>query len=82
MRMFEGRALKANEFVNDLLWTDSWDGYTASRSFGGWGTSTPYEEAPQVNKDERSGTAQMAPAASAGQEGASPPPPELPSHAS
>lgn len=37
--MFEGRALKANEFVNELLWTDNWDGYAASRSLGGWGST-------------------------------------------
>lgn len=38
--MFEGRALKPNEFVNESLWTGDWDEYGSRPSMGGWGTTT------------------------------------------
>lgn len=54
VRMYEGRALKANEFVNELLWTEDWDGYAASRSLGGWGTTE--HRHPQLGQDAQNGT--------------------------
>lgn len=55
VRMFEGRALKANEFVNELLWTDEWDGYAASRNLGGWGVTETEEEEEEPDHDESGG---------------------------
>lgn len=86
VRMFEGRALKANEFVNELLWTDEWDGYAASRNLGGWGvTETEEEERAEPGHDENGDvTAEAAQqlettrAGEVGDEGATPPPPSHP----
>lgn len=54
MRMFEGRELKANEFVNELMWSDTWDGHAASQSAGGWGSTIQDDAATsQFGKDEK-----------------------------
>lgn len=57
VRMYEGRALKANEFVNEFLWTEDWDGYAASRSKGGWGATGHGQPQVEKEKDAQSGNA-------------------------
>lgn len=38
-RMFEGRVLKANEFVNESLWDQPQESPSATRDLGGWDPS-------------------------------------------
>lgn len=86
--MFEGRPLKANEFVNELLWTNEWDGYAASRTLGGWGGAEEQdvsqvaekddEEQEEDDDDNNNGVAQLETRTDdIGEEGAAPLPPSL-----
>lgn len=52
VRMFEGRALKANEFVNELLWTNEWYDFAASRTFSGWGATEEQDVSQAADKDD------------------------------